>query len=96
MIYLHSYCINSSNGYMHDFYNPDDSCFYTTAVYSNKYNNYHQIILNDKEDKVFRYNSINIFTYELPKKLNIIRYIDSKYRCEQLLNSKFRIALNSI
>ena len=94
MIYLHSYRVNS-RGYMHDFYNPNDSCFYTTSIFT-KFSNYHQIILTDKQYRVFSYNMLDIFEYELPKELNVIRYIDSKHRCEQLFNSKFKIALNSI
>lgn len=94
MIYLYTY--ESNANYTHHFYNPDDSSFYTTSVFSTGVLIYNKIMIDKKNNTIFKYGSCSSFKYKLPSKLNIIIFVDNKHKLTQLYDSVFKIALNSI
>lgn len=94
MIYLHSNCTTDGE-YAHVFYK-DELIYLITYVDENNTKYYcHSISLVDLAVK-----KIDIFTYKLPEKLNIIYlttdYINIKVVRDDALNSILSLSLNSI
>lgn len=86
MIYLHSFKYNIFTN--HDFYNPDDSCFYTVAeslvgsLYNKIYNNEFEIT--------------DAFSYTIPGELKYKKISAPDVRRKELDNALLELILNNI
>ncbi len=92
MIYLHTYKNNDTET-THDFFNSDDNMYYSISI-SNDNIRYYKVYAT--EDLGVTAVPVGVFKYTLPKDLCIIDINNNKSRYDDLIDSKLRIALNSI
>lgn len=90
MIYLHTF--NSNQCINHDFFNPENSEFYSVAV---------NIILPGDQTKYYtnvkeKLELINPFNYTLPEKLVIININYHQQRCNELNRKVMSMILNNL
>ncbi len=91
MIYLHTYKNNDTET-THDFFNSDDNLYYSVTI--TNITRYYKVYTQEDSGVIAAHHVM--FEYKLPKDLYIIYIHNNKSRYDDLIDSKFRIALNSI